>query len=249
MIEKEAKNIYIYITILNTCTMILINNDTSTHPTKPSITSDVIPWDDVIKYINKKELFKLKRSKKQTDRYHKHKDELKKQHITVSQFILQMILKWDANEIYELNHIKYVTVQQQLKAILTNEQLFKVTINDFPYNYEPNVLHLLIWSKIKLPIYINDTTDIDGINIDHNKYPDMNPECERLIDKFLSRTLHDKYKLSYGVNYVWFVNYLSLQSIKDLSHIHVLIKFHSEQEKLKMANILTQDGQFRSLVD
>lgn len=229
--------------------MTLTDNNPSIEPTRSTIASDVISWDDVIKYINNKELFKLRRSKEQTDRYHKHKDELKRQNMTVSQFLLQKKLKWDENEIYELNHTKYITAQQRLNAILTKRQLFKVTLNDFPYNYEPNVLHLLVWSKIRLPIYINDTTDIDNINTDNNTYPEMNPECEMLVNKFLSKTLHDKYKLSYGVDYVWFVNYLNLQSIKDLSHIHVLIKWSSEQEKLKMANILVQDGQFRSLSD
>lgn len=213
------------------------------------ITTAVIPWDDVIKYIKLKQLANLKRSKEQTERYHKHKDELKRRNMTILQFMLKEKLKWDEREIYELNHLKYVTVQQQLHAILTKNDFFKVTANDFPYNYEPNVLHLLIWSKIKLPIYLNDTTDSDAFDFQNNRYPDMNPECEEIINKFLAKTLHDKYQLSYGIDYVWFVNYSKLQSIKDLSHIHVLIKWSSEKEKLKMASILTKDGQFTPLLE
>lgn len=216
-------------------------------PIRQNIAEGVITWDEVSNYIKTKELYKLRRSKEETQRYHKHKDDLKSKKITILQYILNK-LNWNESEIDQLNDLKYATDQQRLHIIFTKRDLYKTSINDFPYYYEPNVMHLLIWSKIKLPIYLNDTTDIDMFDSQNNNFPDMNPACATIIDNFLKQTLTDKYGLKLGKDYLWFVNYSNLQSIKAISHIHVLIRWKDEQEKLKMSDILIKDGEFKPII-
>lgn len=214
-------------------------------PIRQNIATGVITWDEVSGYVKTKELYKLRRSQAETDKYHKHKENLKKKHITILQYILDR-LQWDEKEIDQLNDLKYATDQQRLHAIFTKPELYKNSINDFPYYYESNVLHLLIWSKIRLPIYLNDTTDIDMFDTKNNSFPDMNPACKAVIDKFLGQTLHDKYGLTPEKDYLWFVNYSNLQSIKAISHVHVLIRLKDEAEKEKMSKIfVTEGGEFK----
>lgn len=215
-------------------------------PIRANIATGVITWEEVSQYIQHKELYKLRRSHEETAKYHKHKETLAQNHITILQYILGK-LDWNEAELDQLNDLQFATDQQKLKSVFTKQDLFKTTMNDFPYYYEPNIMHLLVWSKIRLPIYLNDTTDIDMFETSNNQFPDMNPACQALIDKFLDQTLHDKYGLTPGKDYLWFVNYSNLQSIKAISHVHVLIKWDSEQEKLKMIDILTKEGEFKPI--
>lgn len=231
--------------------MTLTRNDPTTHqitqkfdePIRQNIAEGVITWDQVCHYINSKELYKLRRSAKETQRYHKHKDSLKRQNITILQYILNK-LSWNEPELDQLNDLTFATDQQRLHNIFTKQSLFKTQLNDFPYYYEDNVMHLLIWSKIKIPLYLNDTTDIDMFDSQNNNFPDTNPSCVKIIDQFLKQTLCDKFNLKPGKDYVWFLNYSNLQSIKAISHLHVLIRWKDHEENVKMQSVLLKDNVF-----
>ncbi|CAL9738187.1 N-acetylglucosamine-induced protein 1 [Monosporozyma servazzii] len=234
--------------------MTLPRDDPTTHkitpkfdePIRANIATGVITWDEVSQYVQNKELYKLRRSQAETDKYHKHKKNLEIQHISILQYILNK-LSWNEKELDQLNDLQFATDEQKINAVFTKPDLFKTSMNDFPYYYEPNIMHLLVWSKLRLPIYLNDTTEIDMFETEKNQFPDLNPPCKAVIDKFLDQTLHDKYGLIPGKDYIWFVNYSNLQSIKAISHVHVLIKWKTEQEKLKMIDILTKDGEFKPI--
>ncbi|CCD23475.1 GIG1 family protein NDAI_0B04410 [Naumovozyma dairenensis CBS 421] len=183
-----------------------------------------ITWKQVNDYVSKNELYNLRRSPEQTLKYHKHRDSLKG--INVTEFILQK-LHWNLDELENLNSIKFKTDDEKTKACFSNSSLYQVTLNDFPYFFEPNVVHLLVWSKIRIPMYKNDETEKHE-EVDH--IPEVNGTMKNNVETFLEGILTDKYHISKD-NYCWFMNYTKLQSIRSISHLHVLIRLEDIKDE------------------
>lgn len=102
----------------------------------------------------------------------------------------------------------------------------KILLNKFPYNFPNNITHLVIWSKIDIP---SDPTSPKG---------DISPKTRSIIDKYVAKTFS-----SYDV--VWFRNWSNLQSVKALSHIHVLVKDMPDVHKVLGTNgCLLEDGDY-----
>lgn len=193
----------------------------------------VITWNEVHYFINSGELYKLKRSQEETKKYHEHKRHLKENNIDMAEYLLGK-LGWDDKMLSKLNSKEYPTDDLKINASFTDKSLFKLTLNDFPYQFESDVIHLLIWSKIRLPIYVNDTT---AITMDRNALPEMHVPMKKRIDLFISQNL-ERYNIE-PQDYVWFINYSSLQSIKSISHIHLLIKLKTHNTSEIRHSLLT----------
>lgn len=154
-------------------------------------------------------------------KYRAHKDLLAKKNIPMIDHILSK-LHWNLKDLDHLNNDKYPTDEDKLKASFSEEALFELLPNDFPYMFDPNIIHLLIWSKIRLPIYLDDHTEVSMEK--HNDHlPSMNPPMKEKIETFLAKTLK-KQGMEPGKDYDWFINYTNLQSVRAISHIHLLIK-------------------------
>lgn len=207
-----------------------------------NIATHDITWDDVKEYISTGELYKLRRSKDETVRYRAHKQELSDEGISIIDSVLQK-LDWTLDNLEEINVERYPNDEEKLKASFSSKDLFKLLPNDFPYMFQPNIIHLLVWSKIRLPIYPNDHTEV-SMEKHNDALPTMNPEMEKRINDFLDNSLGKKLGLKHGDDYVWFINYVSLQSIRAISHIHLLVKCkdvlpeHTEETKKATAKIM-----------
>lgn len=187
-----------------------------------NIATTDITWENVQDYINTGELYKLRRSKEETIKYRAHKALLKEKDISIIDHILKK-LNWDLDNLEYLNATKYLENEDKLKACFSNKDYFKLLPNDFPYMFEPNIIHLLVWSKIRLPIYLDDHREV-SMEKHNDVLPTMNPDMKEKINKFLTKTLQKKLGLDPVNDYVWFINYTSLQSIRAISHIHLLIR-------------------------
>ncbi|SMN21219.1 similar to Saccharomyces cerevisiae YPL067C Putative protein of unknown function [Maudiozyma saulgeensis] len=207
-----------------------------------NISTTDITWKDVQEYINSGELYKLRRSKDETIKYRAHKELLKKENISIIDHILHK-LNWNLDNLEDLNATKFPNDNDKLKACFSDKDYFKLLPNDFPYMFEPNIIHLLVWSKIRLPIYLDDHTEV-SMEKHNDVLPTMNPEMKDKINKFLMKTLQKKLGLEPIKDYVWFINYTSLQSIRAISHIHLLIRCddvpieHSEDTKKAIEKVM-----------
>lgn len=86
---------------------------------------------------------------------------------------------------------------------------YKILINDWPYGLTPDITHIVVWSKTPIP------TD--------EKTGDLTPQTRKSIEDFVNRTFVDK--LGGDKNrVVWFKNWVALQSVRALEHIHVMVK-------------------------
>lgn len=164
-------------------------------------------WAEIKDIVASGELQRLKRGREETERYHEHKRVLAEQNISIGDYVLSK-LGWTAKEIEELNA---VDDDMKLKMCFSREGFYKVTGNDFPYDFEPDVFHLLIWSKINLPLYTSDE--------DH---AEMRADTRDKIEEFIEQNL-TQYLNPETDDYSWFINYRSLQSIRGVSHVHLLI--------------------------
>ncbi|KAI4120840.1 MAG: hypothetical protein LQ338_006731, partial [Usnochroma carphineum] len=89
---------------------------------------------------------------------------------------------------------------------------YKILVNDWPYGLAPGITHIVVWLKNRL-----DTDDAEG---------DLTPESRALVAGFVKRTFVDRV----GADRVmWFRNWTGLQSVREVEHIHVLLRGVSEE--------------------
>ena len=87
-------------------------------------------------------------------------------------------------------------------------------MNDWPYGLTPDVTHLIVWSKLRLP--------------DEKPEGYLTPESTALVESFIDRTFTERLASFEDVNardsVLWFRNWTGLQSVRGLEHVHVLVK-------------------------
>ena len=181
-----------------------------------------IPWDEGKEYITSGELWKLCRTEEMTYKYQAFKKKIELKNLDFTDVVMGK-LNWSMEQLTTLNDKKYPSDNDKINASFADDSLYKLTINDFPYNFEQNVHHLLIWSKIKLPIYLDDDMLNEDLNSPTKAFPTKNLLMKERIDIFLLENLEKKFGFK-KKDYFWFINYSKLQSIRGISHIHLMIR-------------------------
>lgn len=189
------------------------------------MSSTITSWPRVKELIKTGKLDQLVRSKETAEEYRVHKASLR--NIDVSLYILSR-LNWSIDELAYLNTYKFPSTNDKIAACLTDKGYYKITKNDYPYNFESDVYHLLVWSKINIPLYDDDTNEST-----------KNVHMYDRIEEFLELNVHQRLKISKD-DYCWFINYVSLQSIRSISHIHLLIRT-SDRDIIEKKILMEQD--------
>ena len=127
---------------------------------------NLINWEELKQIIKYKEYFKFKRSLFNSNRYLVHKFLLKKENIKLHNYITNKYLK----------NKKYSLVK-----------------NDFPYNLEKNILHLVLW--------INDGEIID-------------------IEEVIKKELKNNYEFLYFENPVNLRSVLEIKHLQVFIKLH-----------------------------
>lgn len=87
---------------------------------------------------------------------------------------------------------------------------YRVLLNDWPYGLEPGITHIVVWSRTLIP------TD--------SETGDMTTESRALVKAFVERYFVDTLGPEGKDQVTWFKNWVSLQSVRSLEHIHVLVR-------------------------
>ncbi|CUM67800.1 uncharacterized protein PRCAT00005506001 [Priceomyces carsonii] len=194
-------------------------------PNPSKVRSLPFTWDETktIVETNKLELFA--RSEEQTEKYAKFKAELKRNHTTIFKHLLIAELNWydkalnngiDKSDINLLDDA-VIKFQPKSKHLFTEASDLKILPNHFPYYFQEGISHLCVWSKLVIE---NDPDSQKG---------DISKATRNLICKYVEKTFIEGLGID-RENVVWFRNWGALQSVKGISHIHVLVKgFTSEQ--------------------
>ncbi|CAI4054480.1 hypothetical protein SUVZ_16G2190 [Saccharomyces uvarum] len=176
-----------------------------------------LKWDEINGLIESGELARLKRSKEITEKYHEHKKLTAG--LDMNQYMLKQ-LGWSPDE---------PQPQDAVERVFSARTLYTLRANDFPYSFEPGVVHLVLWSKIALPVHSPDKTVRDAAQARLTAFLQAQPLLRSLV----------------GAGHVaWFVNYPELQSVARIFHAHVLLFFprncySAEQEHITVDEILS----------
>jgi hypothetical protein len=87
---------------------------------------------------------------------------------------------------------------------------YRVLMNDWPYGLTPDITHIVVWSRT--PIATDPQTG------------DMTAESRRNIEEFVQRFFIDRLGSGAEARVLWFKNWVALQSVRALEHIHVMVK-------------------------
>lgn len=87
---------------------------------------------------------------------------------------------------------------------------YRVLLNDWPYGLEPNITHIVVWTRTFIAT--------DG------ERGDMTPESRELVRDFVKRYFVDSLGQGGEDRVLWFKNWVALQSVRSLEHIHVLVR-------------------------
>ena len=87
--------------------------------------------------------------------------------------------------------------------------------NDWPYGLADGIVHLVVW--LKSPIPVDEATG------------DVTEDSRRAIDEFLARRFAERLDGRFGEgkgreHVVWFKNWVALQSVRGVDHVHVLVR-------------------------
>lgn len=92
---------------------------------------------------------------------------------------------------------------------------YSILINDWPYGLTADIAHIVIWSRTII--------DIDP------QTGDMTSESRDVVSNFVKRVFVDKLGPKGEAKVLWFKNWVALQSVRALEHIHVMVKDASQE--------------------
>lgn len=185
-------------------------------PSISKVSDHPYTWAEVRDIIARNDLNLFARSEEATEKYHDFKKHLKDHGITVFRHILANTIQWVREEDVKGLRDDEIAVAASGKPIFTEASDLKIVRNDFPYYFEDDVVHLCVWSKTR-------------IESDNSPMGDLTPRARATIEKYVQRTFVEKLGLSRD-NLVWFRNWSALQSVKEISHVHVVVKGITEAQ-------------------
>ncbi len=87
---------------------------------------------------------------------------------------------------------------------------YRVLANDWPYGLTPDITHVVVWSRTIIP------TDPET--------GDMTAESRSVVAAFVKRFFVDRLGADGAGRVLWFKNWVALQSVRLLEHIHVMAR-------------------------
>lgn len=87
---------------------------------------------------------------------------------------------------------------------------YRILVNDWPYAFAPDMTHLVVWTRTRI-----ETEPIKG---------DLTPESRRIIQDFVDRVFVATVGENGKNRVLWFKNWVALQSVRTLEHIHVIVR-------------------------
>ena len=100
--------------------------------------------------------------------------------------------------------------------MFTNPADYRILYNDWPYGIDPDIIHLVVWTKFVL----EDDPETGFLTKDHHD----------IIENFVQRTFCGQDGIN-RAELIWFKNWKSLKSVHALEHFHVML-YRAPQEFL-----------------
>lgn len=174
-------------------------------------------WVDLVEIVKNNELSRLSRRPSDLLVYLKCKQKFQEEYGGVLPYIMKERLHWEADS--ETGEV----IPKNPRYFGDSEDV-KILYNDFPYGLEPQIVHVVVWLKAKIP-----TIPPHG---------DISTETRQEIEDYVVRTFQDHLNMSRD-NILWFKNWAALQSVRALDHFHVLLNGPSKE---KLGSLINTSG-------
>ncbi|KAF2841037.1 hypothetical protein M501DRAFT_951753 [Patellaria atrata CBS 101060] len=149
-------------------------------------------WEEVKELIRTNRIDLFQRLPSDLRNYRKYMHKLKQDYGSVMNFVITQRLDW----------VDMVPIGKEFEK---NEDI-KILYNDWPYGVDPEIVHLVIWTKFELE---------DDPNTD-----DLTPKARKKIDEFVRRKFCQRVDPEHVM---WFKNWRSLKSVNAVEHFHVML--------------------------
>lgn len=125
-------------------------------------------------------------------------------------FVMQQRLKWQPSP--SSTPETGLTFEYEDPIPFKKPQDYKVMPNDWPYGLDQGISHLIVWLKNRL-----DVQPPRG---------DMTPNARKQVEDFVDEQFIKPIakQTGGGDNVLWFKNWVALQSVPGIDHIHVLVR-------------------------
>jgi hypothetical protein len=162
----------------------------------------------------------LKRKPSDLRRYLAWSAETKAQYGSIINYICQRRLQWQLPD--PTTGIDSAVIQQSgpLAAFknprpFADPEDYKILRNDWPYGLTPGISHLVVWLRTPIPVQSGEGHLTD--------------ESRAMINGFVQKTFVDRLakdpSFSDPASHVlWFKNWVGLQSVRALEHVHILVR-------------------------
>ncbi|RYP17510.1 hypothetical protein DL765_004474 [Monosporascus sp. GIB2] len=158
-------------------------------------------WDDMKKIIAENNLSVLKRKPSDLRKYMKWTAEMKAQYGSITNYLMACRLPkaWGTPPFKPASNIPFEDPSD-----------YRVLLNDWPYGMTPNMTHIVVWSRTPIE------TD--------NEKGDLTPESQQIVSDFVRRFFVERLGPQGSDKVLWFKNWVALQSVRALEHIHVIVR-------------------------
>lgn len=179
-----------------------------------------ITWPQLKSYIYNHQLEQLKRYPSQLRLYMSWCRDIKEAYGSVTNFILQERVGWEPLPSSQPDAAPKFAYKDSVP--FADRSDFKVLVNDWPYGFEDGITHIVVWLKTTVPAEPETgvITD-DGARL-----------VETFVDRYFVRRMRDvgllKEGESSGNAVMWFKNWIKLQSVRAVEHVHVLVRGATE---------------------
>ncbi|KAI2636413.1 hypothetical protein GGS26DRAFT_589019 [Hypomontagnella submonticulosa] len=158
-------------------------------------------WEDIRKIIAENNLSVLKRKPSDLRRYIKWTAGIKAEYGSMTNYLIKHRLPktWGSPPFTPASTIPF-----------DDPSDYRVLINDWPYGLTSDITHIVVWSRTVI-----ETDPSTG---------DMTPGSRRIIENFVRSFFMDRLGPGGEDNVLWFKNWVALQSVRALEHIHVMVR-------------------------
>lgn len=165
-------------------------------------------WENLKEIIGSNKLEKLVRWPSDTRRYMKWTADTKKEYGSIMNFVTKERLKWTPTN----TPGTAMTFDFESPIPFENVNDYKTMPNDWPYGLDQGISHLIVWLKNRLEIQPppGDLT------------PKGRAQVNAFIDKEFVKPVAEL--TGEGDNVIWFKNWVALQSVPGIDHVHVLLR-------------------------
>ncbi|TID23338.1 hypothetical protein E2P81_ATG02911 [Venturia nashicola] len=162
-------------------------------------------WDDLKTIIANNALAELTRLPSDLRRYLAWSAGTKAKYGNMTNFLIKERLRWAPLPSSDQDAGPAFEVENPIPFASTND--YKVLLNDWPYGLAPDIQHICVWLKGRLPV-----DNIDG---------DLTDKGREMVQHFVN----ERFVKMVGADRVlWFKNWARLQSVRGVEHFHVLLR-------------------------